>query len=195
MSLMMRIFSMKQKGFSIGEVLLASFVLTVGLVSIAALAASSYRQSLESRNMIIAAGLAQEGVELARNVRDNNLAAGGTGFVGFSNSNKHCRIDYNDAFAYPNATTVNPLLNCTAAAGGQLRYTLQYNGSYYAHADTDQERFSRHIYIDYNGTDTALIRSFAYLTSAYTPPANGDASGCTASSKCAYTEVTLTNWK
>lgn len=193
---MMHLFSMKQKGFSIGEVLLSSFVLTVGLVSIAALAASSYRQSLESRNMVIAAGLAQEGVELARNVRDNNLAAGGTGFVGFSNLNKHCRIDYNDAFSYPNATTVNPMIDCTAAAGGQLRYTLQYNGSYYAHANTDQERFSRHIYIDYKTVDnTILIRSFAYLTGAYVPPANGDASGCTALSKCAYTEVTLTDWK
>jgi hypothetical protein len=185
----------KKKGFSIGEVILASFVLTVGLISIAALAASGYRQSLASRDTIIATGLAQEGVELVRNVRDNNLAAGGTGFVGFSNPNKHCRVDYNDAFAYPNATTVNPALNCTAASGGQMRYTLRYDGRYYVHADTDRERFSRHIYVDYNGTDTALVRSFAYLTTSYTPPANGNASGCTAANKCAYTEVTLTNWK
>lgn len=185
----------KKKGFSIGEVILSSFVLTVGLVSVATLTATSYRQSLESRDMIIATGLAQEGVELVRNVRDNNLAAGGTGFVGFSNPNKHCRVDYNDAFSYPNATTVNPSLNCSAASGAVSRYTLRYDGRYYIHADTGAERFSRHIYVDYNGTDTAVVRSFAYVTAAYTPPANGNASGCTAASKCAYTEVTLTNWK
>lgn len=187
---------MKKKGFSIGEVILASFVLTVGLVSISALAASSYRQSLENRDMIIATGLAQEGVELVRNMRDNNLAAGGTGFVGFSNANKHCRVDYNDAFAYPNATTVNPVLDCQAPSGGLMRYTLSYDGNYYAHRSSDSERFSRHIYLDYDTVNnTVLVRSFAYLTAAYTPPANGAPSGCTALGKCAYTEVVLTNWK
>jgi Tfp pilus assembly protein PilV len=192
----MKFLRTKKKGFSMGEVILSSFVLTIGLVSIAMLTATSYRQSLESRDMIIATGLAQEGVELVRNVRDNNLAAGGTGFVGFSNSNKHCRVDYNDAFAYPNATTVNPLLNCTAASGAVSRYTLQYDGRYYIHADTGAERFSRHIYVNYNTADnTVLVRSFAYVTAAYTPPANGLADGCTAASKCAYTEVVLTDWK
>jgi Tfp pilus assembly protein PilV len=183
-----RSFFSKTKGFSIGEVILASFILTTGLIAVSALVASSYRQALVSRDAIIATGLAQEGVELVRNVRDNDLAAGGTGFAEFSNSHKHCRIDYNDAL----------VLDCTAASGALSRYTLQYGSNgYYAHANTASERFSRHIYIDYNTTaENALIRSFVYMNpSLYTPPSDGNANGCTAASKCAYTEVTLTAWK
>ena len=82
-------------GFSLGEVLLAGFVLTVGLLSISALMAKSLKNSFENRDSIIAVELAQEGVELVRNVRDNSFIADADGFAKFS-GNKHCRIDYND---------------------------------------------------------------------------------------------------
>src|SRR3990172_3491439 len=104
------------KAFSLGEVILAGFVLTVGLLSISALITKSLQNSFENRDAIVAILLAQEGVELVRNVRDNNLAAGGTGFVAFDSSgNKHCRIGYNDIFSYPDANTVNPKLDCAAS--------------------------------------------------------------------------------
>lgn len=172
------------KGFSLGEVLLASFVLTAGLMTVTALIATSMRQSLESRDAVSAIELAQEGVELVRNLRDNNIAAGNSAFRYFS-TDKHCRRDYDD----PSTS-----LNCNGSQGAASRYTLRYSGGAYEHADTASERFSRYIHINYNGTDTAVVRSFVYW-GTFAPPASGNVSSCTLSNECVFTEANLTNWK
>lgn len=174
------------KGFSLGEVLLASFVLTVGLLSITALMASSLRNSLETRDAIIAAELAQEGIELVRNVRDNDLASGGDGFTAFNPGQKHCRRDHNDSLAS---------LDCNGSWGSVSRYYLQYTGGLYAHTSTALTRFSRYIYVDYNpGQDESRIISFVYW-GATLPPTNGTTAICTVANKCVFTEVALTAWK
>ncbi|OGI21711.1 MAG: hypothetical protein A3J06_00305 [Candidatus Moranbacteria bacterium RIFCSPLOWO2_02_FULL_48_19] len=175
------------RGFSLGEVLLAVFVLTVGVLSLTALMASSLRQSLESQNAVIAVELAQEGVELVRNVRDNDFAAGNDGFTAFDPGRKHCRADYNDPAVS---------LDCDAPQGTASRYYLQYSGGLYAHTSTAVSRFYRYIFIDYNnGQKTALVRSFVYWGGTTALPTNGNSSSCTALNKCVFTEVTLTNWK
>lgn len=174
------------RGFSLGEVLLAAFVLTSGLLSVIALMASSLRHSMESRDTIIAVELAQEGIESVRNVRDNDLTAGNDGFTAFNPGRKHCRADYNDPI---NA------LDCNPAQGGVARYNLQSN-TFYQHNDTGAERFSRYIFVDYNpGQDQALVRSFVFWGGATLPPASGNPSSCTVSNRCVFTEVTLTSWK
>jgi len=61
-----------KKGFSIGEVLIAAFILTVGVVSAVTLLTRSIVDTIDSRNLVIASQLAQEGTELVRNQRDNN---------------------------------------------------------------------------------------------------------------------------
>lgn len=172
------------KGFSIGETVLSAFVLTAGLLAVSALVSSSMRESLEGRDTIIATGLSQEGVELVRNVRDNGFASG-TGFSSFSNSDRHCRIDYNDPVTS---------LDCQASQGGGSRYTLQYSGGFYSHNNTGTEKFSRYIYVNYNGSTEAMVRSFVYW-GTYTPPSTGVTTGCTVANKCVFTQVGLMNWK
>lgn len=173
------------KGFSIGETVLSAFVLTTGLLAVSSLVASSMRLSFDSRDTIIATELSQEGVELVRNVRDNDFAIGGTGFASFSNSNKHCRIDYNDSVTS---------LDCHSSQGGVSRYTLQHSGGFYRHNNTGQEKFLRYIFVDYNGTTQAVVRSFVYW-GAYTPPSTGSSTNCNSANKCVFTEVDLMNWK
>ena len=68
------------KGFSLMEALLATFLLSVGIVAVLSLMASSLRSSMVARDQEIATLLAQEGVELVRNVRDNNWADGNDSF-------------------------------------------------------------------------------------------------------------------
>lgn len=178
-------------GFSVPEVLLSIFVLSVGLTSIIALVSASLRDSLANNDSIIGTDLAQEGIELVRNVRDNDYAAGNNGFTLFSTANKHCRIDWNDA---------DTSLDCTAspATVNPQRYYLDYVGSpgLYQHTGT-QGRYSRYIYIDYdtNGGEHALVRSFVYWGGAAVPPANGDPTTCKASATCVYTEAFLTHWR
>lgn len=183
----------KLAGFSIGEVLLAAFVLTSGLMATSALMATSLRNSFETRDAIIATQLAQEGVELVRNVRDNDFANGGDGFDDFSNE-KHCRIDYEPTD-----------LDCvsTAPPSNMVSYHLQYSSGFYRHGGSG-EKFSRYIYIDYDdtaGEKKALVRSFVYWGDGTGGTfaigdvgGNGNSAQCTAAKKCVYTEVTLTSW-
>lgn len=187
MYLKKRILAKTSRGFSIAEVMFAAFVLTIGLLAIVALIANSLQNALETRDTIIAVELAQEGVELVRNVRDNDFAAGGDGFAGFLNDT-HCRIDYNDAA---------DSLDCGPSVGSASRYSLQYDNNFYEHG-SGSGRFSRYIYIDYDdmGQKNALVRSFAYWGGDFTPPdTGGSAANCTVADKCVFTEIKLTSWK
>ena len=55
------------------EMMIAAFVLTVGITGALNLIVSVMRNSMNTRNAVIASGLAQEGIELIRNIRDNNM--------------------------------------------------------------------------------------------------------------------------
>ena len=178
------------KGFSLGEILLASFVLTAGLVSTMGLIASSFQHSVDSRDTIIAAELAQEGIELVRNVRDNDFTNGGTGFTAFDANKKHCRIDYNDSFIFSLPATN---LDCETNQGSVSRYTLRYSNGMYTHANTAEERFSRYVYINYDGSDSATIRSFVYW--GVFVPTGSNPSTCKESNRCVFDEVTFTAWR
>ena len=62
-----------QKGFSVLEVMLAFSVITVGLLGVSSLAIQNAQVQSISKNYLVASMLAQEGLELVRNVRDTNF--------------------------------------------------------------------------------------------------------------------------
>ena len=66
----------RRAGFSIAEVVVAVFVISTGLLAIISLIINSLNYSMLSRDQVIASQLAQEGIELVRNVRDNNIFNG-----------------------------------------------------------------------------------------------------------------------
>jgi len=68
----------KAKAFSVMEVIIA--ITIVGLVSSACLSllATSFRINRNIRNSLVASGLAQEGIEFVRSLRDSNWLAGKT---------------------------------------------------------------------------------------------------------------------
>lgn len=61
-----------QKGFLLADVMIAVFITTSALVAIMAAMSPSLKTEFFKRDEIIATGLAQEGIELIRNIRDNN---------------------------------------------------------------------------------------------------------------------------
>ncbi len=60
------------KGFSITEVMLAMAIIALVSVSVLTLLAAAFRANALLRNTVIASGLAEEGLELVRAVRDGN---------------------------------------------------------------------------------------------------------------------------
>ena len=179
------------KGFLITEVILSLFVLTIGLTTTIALISSSLRQSFDNRDTIIAVELAQEGVELVRNVRDNGFINGpGTPpgpFYKFRDQ-KHCRIDYTVDYTAD--------LDCTGSLRGAAYYALAYTGGFYKHIGA-VGKFFRYVYIDYNNaSETATVKSFVYWGGLFTPPnSGGSTADCIIANKCVFTEIFLTNWR
>jgi len=62
----------KNLGFSILEIVVASGLVTVGLIGLASLVIYNIQAFSINRDNLIAAQLAKEGIELVRNIRDTN---------------------------------------------------------------------------------------------------------------------------
>jgi prepilin-type N-terminal cleavage/methylation domain-containing protein len=72
-------------GFSIIEIIAALAVIAIGFIGVMSLAVQNSRVEYTNKNTLIAAHLAQEGLELARNKRDDNFLNPGTEwFDGFA---------------------------------------------------------------------------------------------------------------
>ncbi|MFA9262748.1 MAG: hypothetical protein ACEQSB_05400 [Undibacterium sp.] len=185
--------------FTIAEVMLAGFVLTVGIISVMSLFIASQQSARDTRSVIVATNLAQEGIEVARNIRDNNIAyrvlnscgTNWTGscdpFNGFPNAMRH--LNYNSA---------------SFISGGND--WLSYNGSgFLAHGAGSGTFFVRYIKVSHTGaSETARVQSFvSWQSSTYddyqnpVPQLNGGnpTAWCIPSNRCVYTEALLSAWK
>jgi prepilin-type N-terminal cleavage/methylation domain-containing protein len=60
----------KDSGFTLIEIMIAMFILGVGLIGALSFFSSSVKSNSDTKTELIAAGLAQEGVELVRNLAD-----------------------------------------------------------------------------------------------------------------------------
>lgn len=61
-----------KKGFTVIEVIVAIFLITAGIVGVLSLITQTISSVSISRDKLIAAYLAQEGIEIVRNIRDGN---------------------------------------------------------------------------------------------------------------------------
>ncbi len=106
---------LNSKGFTLIESLVALAILSVALIPMYALSTASINLAATIRNNVVAANLAQEGIELFRAVRDDRWFVGGTPFFGGAVPDGVYEIDF---------TMSDPALT-------QDRYLLlQANGAY-----------------------------------------------------------------
>lgn len=200
----------KSPGFSLGEVILASFVLTVGIISVVKIMASSYSASEETQDLMIAAELAQEGVELVRNIRDNEIARKVTDIetngsssidvLGFlPNSDHSCIVDYLFVDNNGDGDIIDDgeALDCGGAPDSALGFNA---GLFYAHNGANSG-FYRRIKIDkVAGTSARVLSLVTWQNPSDIPQflngsLNNAISSCTIENKCVYTELLLTTWR
>ncbi|MDO8240729.1 MAG: prepilin-type N-terminal cleavage/methylation domain-containing protein [Candidatus Moranbacteria bacterium] len=170
-----------RQGFSLVEVLFSVFLVSIGLLASLQLLSKGLTESLDSRDQSIASGLAQEGIELVRNVRDNNWATADAGksFAHFVLGGD-CRID--KSYAYPAS------IDCTAGVPAKRLY-IDSTG-FYGHSSVNSTatKFYRKLIIS-GATDRTVISMVAWNGSF--PASNAD---CNTKNKCVYTETTLSSW-
>lgn len=164
-----------EQGFSLVEVLLSMLVLSVGIAGILVLMTSNIKNSITAKNQIIASGLAQEGIELVRNLKDNNpedFKSSGANYK----INGDYRIDVDTSYA-------------AFVPGGDTRLYLPTSGGIYSHASgagTVATKFHRKIEIANDAVDEN-VRVVSYVSWNGT----GIPATCNVGNKCASVQTVL----
>lgn len=189
--------------FSIAEVVLSGFMLTTGIVSVMSLYTVSHRSSFDTRNMITASELAQEGVEVARNIRDNNTAYRADNWATGDNCQASTAGNCDPFRYFPNGANSNCSVsyNSSGAAAfscGSAQTAVTTSNTGFLHNGAGAAtRFHRLIKINYVGpSDSAQVQSFvAWQDPGSNLNGGGALAWCTPYNKCVYTELFLSRWK
>jgi prepilin-type N-terminal cleavage/methylation domain-containing protein len=162
-------------GFSLMEVVLAIAVLSIGLLSVAKLFAGSLNRTFENRDDIIAAGLAQEGIELIRNKRDNNALADPD--APFANISQTCNVSYDN-------------LGCTSGSTG-----LVLNAGFYGRS-SNAAKFHRIIRTSVSG-ETLTVTAYVSWDGQDPPTSESECvvSDTPTKERCAYAKTVLSSWQ
>lgn len=142
---------MNNKGFSLIEVVGALGILVIGMVGLSSLYFQNVRVQQINSNNLIASMLAQEGIELVRNIRDENWLQD---------------VPWNSGFTVPNATTTFAIdysrATNTATSIASTTAKLYMNGSgYYTSLVTSTGTpFSRLITVrDFPSSSSTVVKS------------------------------------
>lgn len=207
-----------KKGFSIGEVMIATFILLVGVIGAIVLTVKSIGNISDGRKAVTAALLAQEGTELVRSVRDNTVTQRGIdcadhrctafdadadyGWPNIANDESMCSVDYR--------LEGNGKLTCSGQTAGEDLY-IDKDTYFYSHSQggnyTSNSHFKRKIFIKYETTDgtppasadvnklVAKVTSVVVWTGGEMPDtADNIESKCKISKHCAFAQTRLTSW-
>lgn len=156
-----------RSGFSLVEVLFTLMVLSVGTSAVAVLMTSDIKAAINAKNQVIAAELAQEGVELVKNLKDNT-----SNFTTDMPNGNDFKIEYGSSYAAFKVSAVNSEL-------------LKLSGGFFLHTAGTQTNFYRKIAIstDIDGNRTA--ESFVtWNGSGFAVMAVDWPSSCNVANKC-----------
>lgn len=134
----------KQNGFTILETIIAFFIITMGMVGVLTLVVQNVQVQYINKNVLIASHLAQEGLELVRNVRDNNWLTPGHGWTQDIVGDGTYTVDYRGR------TSINASVNDINDAGARLY--IDNNGFYSHLASSQATKFYRLITVADHGS-------------------------------------------
>jgi len=129
--------NIKNKGFTIIEVTISIFVITIGIIGIYNLVPQVVLNNAVNINRLVASQLSMEGLEIIRNIRDSNWLKGQSWDLGLGSCADGCEIDYNDQNFYP--------------FSGQGRVLLIDSNGFYNYSVGTATNFTRKITITNQG--------------------------------------------
>lgn len=145
-------FIKNKKGFTLIEAIVAIGVISVGFVGSLVLISKSASQSTILKDRVVAAHLAEEGLEVVHNIRDTNWLNGLSWLTGIP--------DTTDGIVDYNGTSVD------TSDSSEARKCLNWNGSVYRHAVgptySCTTSFKRHIEIE-TKTESVEGNNISYL--------------------------------
>lgn len=130
-----------KKGFTIIESIVAIFFLTIGIIGISTLISSFFNPLSFTSNRLVAAYLAQEGIEIIRNIRDTNLLEEENWDNGLISGN--WEVDY---------TEIQQLKYCShPCESHNLSYLKIDDNGFYSYREGTQSKFKRLINLQKSG--------------------------------------------
>jgi prepilin-type N-terminal cleavage/methylation domain-containing protein len=141
------------KGFSIIEIIAALAVIAIGFIGVLSLSVQNTRVQYTNKNTLIAAHLAQEGLELVRNLRDDNfLDPSKAWYVGFA-----FKGTYSTSTIYFDGTKI---ATTSVADINDANAVLKLDPSgYYVHGGTGTSTIFRRIIVAKNNNTTDATAS------------------------------------
>ena len=134
---------LRQNGFTLLEVLFSLFLLSATMVGVASLFLQIIGFLPASKEQLVASYLAQEGVEIVRNMRDTNIIKKASWNDGLISCAAGCEADYNDT--------------SLSLVSGQLQF-LKINNNFYEYASVGiVTPFQRKTTIDTSTTDKLKV--------------------------------------
>ncbi|MBZ9569598.1 prepilin-type N-terminal cleavage/methylation domain-containing protein [Patescibacteria group bacterium] len=129
-------------GFTLLETIIAIFIITIGIVGVSSLVSQTIGSVTISSQRLIAAYLAQEGIEIVRNIRDTNWLEDVAWDEGLGVGD--WEGDYTDtqSFFYP----CSPIPFTCPTRGFPL-HSLKINGGFYNYSSGTDTEFQRRITI------------------------------------------------
>lgn len=154
----MSLLKLKNKpAFSLLETVVVLFVISIGLVSILSVTVDSTRAQNLNKNSLVAARLAEEGLELVKNVRDTNFIQNTTStpiswdrYISGTPGGANYRVDYS-VFQPATTTSINT---------AKLQISEGPDSGFYVHNEAyPDSMFSRLITITASGTASSTVSS------------------------------------
>lgn len=162
-----------KKGFSLVEVLFSLMILSIGILSASVLMTKNIRTSVNAKNQLIASELSQEGIELVKNLKDNN-----SDFMTIV-SNGSYSIDYDKSYAAFRATI----------ADSPPQRRLYLNGGFFSHTinlGSIPTKFYRRIDVSIDAVQKTATVLSAVIWSGDVFPAV-----CNVASSCVSTQIVM----
>lgn len=195
----------RKRGFSIGEAILSVFILGITMLTILSLYSQGLHEFQDERDSIIASMLAQEGVEIARNIRDNNWAKrdGITEItprafdlfdtdISTNSTKNDCIVSYKPYSVNGDGEIIysNPAIDCN-----ESNYVLNINpNGFYTHESGSDTKFRRRLLLDYRHSEKRMIVTSLVSWDNSDPPTTNLTINCVVGKKCVFSQTTLTEW-